>query len=97
MKSRLLFALLVLGLGVATFLVIGLVDTYLPYSSAKIRAIDAVSLPGALIAGLVYPEGVHTGHGAPGFALLAMAANLTVYVAFWFACCWLVRVLRRRA
>jgi len=44
------------------------------------------SLPGGLIASIVYPEGIHTGTGAPGFIFLAIAANIFVYGLFWYAC-----------
>lgn len=97
MKSRSRFALLALGLGVVTFMAIGLVETYWPYSEAKIKLIDAVSIPGAILAGLVYPEGVHTGRGAPLFAPLVMVANFVVYVVFWYAFCAVGRALRRSA
>jgi len=83
-----------LALGIATFVVIGVVDTYLPYSEAKIRVIDAATVTGALIAGLVYPEGVHTGRGAPLFGLWAMVANLAVYTVFWYVCLLLARMWR---
>ena len=49
LKRSFLFAL---GLGIATSAVIGLLDTYLPYSETKIRVMDAVAVLGALLAGL---------------------------------------------
>jgi len=73
------------ALGIATSVVIGLADTYLPYSKAKVWVIDAVTLPGALVAGPFYPEGSHTGRGAPSFGAWAMAANLAVYIGSWYA------------
>lgn len=94
MLRRLL--LLALGLGIATSVVIGLLDTYLPYSETKIRVIDAVTVPGALIAGLVYPQGVHTGSGAPWFGFWAMAANLAIYVVFWYVSLRVIVHFRRK-
>ena len=85
-----------LALGIATFVVIGVVKTYLPYSEAKDRILDALTVPGALIAGIAYPQGVHTGLGAPLFGLWAMVANLAVYIAFWYLCLWLLRYFRGR-
>ena len=90
--------LISLALGLATFLVVGAVDTYLPYSETKIWVIDALTVTGVLIAlivGLAYPQGVH---GAPllGLGLLAMAANLAVYIAFWYLCLWLLRYFRQK-
>jgi len=80
------FVLISLAAGIITSVVVGIADTYLPYSEPKIRIIDALTLPGALIAGIAYPQGVHTGRGAPLFGLWAMIANLVVYVAFWYLC-----------
>jgi hypothetical protein len=98
MRARSRLALLALGLGIATFLLIWLADACLPYSEVKASILETISFPGAVAAGLVYPEGIHTGHGAPLFVPLALAANLAIYIAFWYACCWLGRFfLRRRA
>jgi hypothetical protein len=96
MKLKLRLLLLALGLGVATFILIGFADTHVAYSMAKVRLIDAVSLPGALVAGLVYTEGVHTGYGAPLFPVFAMAANLLFYAAFWYVVFWLVAKARQK-
>ena len=93
LKRSFLFAL---GLGIATSAVIGLLDTYLPYSETKIRVMDAVAVLGALLAGLAYPQGVHTGRGAPWFGFWAMAANFAIYVTFWYVCLKLTAWAYRR-
>jgi hypothetical protein len=85
---------LAFGLGIATSALIGLATSYLPYSSARDAVTDALSLPGGLIAGLLYPEGLHSGQGAPNWALLAMLANLFVYSAFWYICLRLIARFR---
>jgi hypothetical protein len=72
------------------------VKTYLPYSEPKDRIIDALTVLGALIAGIAYPQGVHTGLGAPLFGLWAMVANLAVYTVFWYVCLQLIRYSRRK-
>lgn len=68
-----------------TFLMV-LVANYLPYSEARDAITDAITLPGGFMASLVYPQGVHTGHGAPYWGLLAAISNLSIYLLFWYAC-----------
>ncbi len=82
MKRRLLLSL---ALGIATSFFIGLTK-HLPYSETRDAITDGLTLPGGFIASLVYPEGIHTGRGAPNWALLAGASNVIVYVLFWYAC-----------
>ena len=94
MLKRPLFLSLVLG--IATFIVIGVVKTYLPYSEVKDRVIDALTVTGALIAGIAYPQGVHTGSGPSLWGLWVMVANLAVYIVFWYICLQLVRYFRRK-
>jgi len=84
--------LISLALGIATFVVVGVVEAYLPYSKAKIWIIDALTVTGALIASLAYPQGVHTGRGASQWGLWAMVANLAVYIVFWYVSLRLARV-----
>ncbi len=78
-----------------TFL-IGLVGNHLPYSKTRDAITDALMLPGGFVAGLVYPEGIHTGRGAPGWAVLAMVSNLFVYAAFWYVCLRVIGHFRRK-
>lgn len=90
MKRRLLLAL---ALGIATSFLIGLAS-HLPYSETRDAITDALTLPGGFIASLVYPEGVHTGKGAPNWGLLAMISNVIVYVVFWYACLEIIARIR---
>ena len=57
---------------------------HLPYSITRDRITDALSLPGALIASVFYPEGVHTGSGAPNWGVVAAESNLGFYLLLWF-------------
>jgi hypothetical protein len=89
--------ILSVALGFATSAVIGLANEYVPYSGFRVRVLDALTLPGAIIAGLAYPQGIHTGRGAPTFGIWAMAANFVVYVAFWYVCLRVVGRIRRKS
>lgn len=64
--------------------VIALTVSRLPYSETRDVITDTLTLPGGFIASLVYPEGVHTGHGAPNWALMTMLSNVLVYLLFWY-------------
>jgi hypothetical protein len=77
---------LALVLGIATSALIGFAGNYLPYSSARDAITDALSLPGGIIASLIYPEGAHTRLGSPNWAVLAMTSNFVVYALFWYIC-----------
>src|SRR5882762_5902818 len=90
MKRRLLLSL---AFGIATSFLIGLTK-HLPYSETRDAITDGLTLPGGFIAGLVYPEGIHTGHGAPNWALLAGVSNVIVYVLFWYACLAIIGRIR---
>lgn len=92
MKRRLLLSL---ALGIATSFLVGLTK-YLPYTETRDAITDALTLPGGFIAGLIYPEGIHTGHGAPNWALLAGVSNFVVYVFFWYACLEIIWRVRGR-
>ena len=85
---------LAIGLGVATAALISLAGNYLPYSATRDAVTDALTRPGGFIASLVYPEGVHTGGGAPTWGFIAMASNAIVYVLFWYVC---LKMLQRRS
>jgi len=74
------------GLGFATYLLLGLARTLLPYSRSMGVVTDALALPGGLVASVFYPEGIHTGRGAPGWAWLVMLSNLVIYVLIWYIC-----------
>jgi hypothetical protein len=91
LKRPLLFALV---LGIATSFLIGVAAIRLPYSEARDAVTDALTLPGGLIARLVYPAGVHTGRGAPNWGLVAWGANVAVYILFWYVLQRLARYFR---
>ena len=87
----------------ASSLVLGLASTYLisllklgPYSSGRDRVTDILSLPGGLVAGAAYSEGVHTGAGSPDWAVLAFLGNLGFYSVVWFGVINLMRKLPLR-
>ncbi len=82
-------------LGGVTSVVIGLAETYLPNSYAKGAVIDAFALPGAIIAGVSYPEGPHTGFGARYWGLAVLVLNFVVYFGMWLALLALARRWRR--
>ncbi len=84
--------LLSVVLGFVSCELIGAID-YLPYSTTRDYIKDALSYPGALISWPFYPQGVHTGGGAPYWGLVAYLGNVVFYAALWFA---LVSVLRQK-
>jgi hypothetical protein len=95
-RKRLFFSA---ALALLTSVGVGIAEAYLPYSETKTLVIDAASLPGAMMAGLLYPEGIHTGRGAPAFAYLALVANFLVYVLVWYGALTVVHLVQelRRA
>jgi hypothetical protein len=93
LKKPLLFAL---PMGLLTWVLIGTLKSYLPPSQTTGAVFDALAFPGALAASLVYPEGVHTGHGAPRWALLVVISNMILYSLFWYMCLKITGYFRRR-
>ncbi|MBZ5552405.1 MAG: hypothetical protein LAO21_06770 [Acidobacteriia bacterium] len=89
-------AVVSLALGIATSILVGLAGSYLPYSHARDSIVDAFATPGAWIAGLVYPQGVHTGRGAPNWGFAVLGLNFIVYILFWYCCLQVVAYFRRR-
>ena len=92
MLKRLVLAV---GLGIATCSLIGAAN-HLPYSPLRDVITDALSLPGGLIAGIVYPQGVHTGNGAPYWGLMTVLSNWAFYSLLWFVCLRVVWRSRRK-
>ncbi len=88
--------LISLALGIATSVVVGIIDTYAPYSEARDLLLDVFTVAGALIAGIAYPEGAHTGLGVTLWIVWVSIANLAVYVAFWYGCIRLVLYVWRK-
>ena len=89
--ARLLLGSLLGGLTVG---LISFCATKLPYSPVRDEITDAASLPGMLIARIFYPEGVHTGNGAPSWGYVFLGASVLFYATLWFAV--LSFVARRR-
>jgi hypothetical protein len=71
------------ALAVLTMMLMGLIDR-LPFSVARDRVSDALRLPGVLVVGLVYPQGIHTGRGSPGAIYLGIAGLVGFYWLAWF-------------
>ncbi len=85
------------ALALATSFLVGLAANNLPYSRTRDRITDALATPGALLVGLIYPQGVHTGTGARFWGIAVLISNFGVYVLFWYACLKLGSYLLTRA
>jgi hypothetical protein len=72
-------------------------ERWLPYSSLRDSVTDAIALPGFLIARIFYPAGVHTGHGAPNWAIVFLCSNFIFYSLLWLAILVGGHVLKTRA
>src|SRR5690348_8445141 len=83
-------------LAVSTFGFLGFVASHLPYSSARDRITDTLATPGALISALIYPQGIHTGNGAPLWGIVVIVSNLVVYGLFWYGCLRLLKYVLAR-
>lgn len=95
MKMTLLRILLSIVLAAITIAAVGGLG-YLPYSATRDRITDALFLPGALMARLLYPAGVHTGGGAPNWGVVAAWSNVLFYLILWYVILWLLRFPRSR-
>jgi hypothetical protein len=83
--SRVLGRLFVgLVLGALTVGLISFCATKLPYSPIRDRITDAASVPALLLAQIVYPEGVHTGKGAPRWGIVFLCSGVLFYTVVWF-------------
>ena len=91
LRRPLLFSL---PMGLLTWVVIGALKSYLYPSQTMDSIFDALALPGAVLASLVYPEGVHTGHGSPGWAVLVVISNLITYMFSWYLCLKIIGRIR---
>ena len=69
----------------------------LPYSPTRDNISDALRMPGGYIAGLFYPQGIHTGSGSPHWADVVIAGNLAFYAIIWFVFIRTALRLSRRA
>jgi hypothetical protein len=78
--------------GLATYSLLGMIKALPPYSESKEDMLEALALPGAFIAGLVYPQGPHSDGGwVILWPLWVVMANMLVYILIWYVC---LRVLR---
>ena len=95
MRNVLVRVIVSLVAGTAT---VGLVHalTLFPYSAPRDAVSDVLSMPGAFVAGIFYPAGVHTGTGAPAWATMAFAGNLLFYASLWFVTLAIFQSRRRR-
>jgi|ERR1700735_170178 len=91
--SRAFFSLL---LGCVSVACVAIAQKCLPYSSVRDNIIDAASFPGFLIARIFYPEGVHTGVGAPKWSIVFLCSNILFYGLLWFVILTMVSVSRGR-
>ncbi len=56
----------------------------LPYSHGRDNIVDALSLPGGLIASILYPQGIHTNGGSSSWPWIALLFNWLIYWVVWF-------------
>lgn len=83
-----------IGLSVATLWAISALKS-LPYGEGG-DLTDTLSLPGAFIAFLFYPEGVHTGRGAASWGWTVLVGNWLFYALVWFILLQTLRLFRGR-
>jgi hypothetical protein len=76
-------AIVGLFLSLFTVGIIGFAGTKLPYSPLRAEFTDAASLPALLIVRIFYPEGVHTGGGAPRWGVAFISAAVLFYAVVW--------------
>jgi hypothetical protein len=74
------------ALALATSFLVGLAANNLPYSRTRDRITDTLATPGAVLVGAIYPQGAHTGAGAPFWGVAVLMSNFGVYFLFWSAC-----------
>lgn len=60
------------------------VTSLFPYSELRDAIRDAFSIPGGLLAAMVYPQGIHTGMGSPSYPYVAVGANWLFWAVMWF-------------
>ena len=93
--SLLLRLSLSLNLAVLSAFLVECVDKWIPYSRVRDHVTDALRAPGGVIASLLYPQGTHTGTGAPLWSTVALFANFALYSVFWYTILLLMEQLRR--
>jgi len=85
-----------LVLSILTLFIIGLAKEFLPYSRLGDIVTDALSVPGALILGIMFPQGPHTGYGVLYWGYYVMVANLFFYLIVWYILLSLTKMLFRK-
>ncbi len=95
-RSKLLGRILLgLVLGATSVGLISFCATKLPYSHARDEITDALSVPAALIAQTIYPEGVHTGKGAPLWGIVFLCSGVLFYAVVWLVVLSVMTRMRR--
>ncbi len=93
MKSWKKYFVIAVVLALGTYALVSWGDKQLPPSETKNLIHDAITIPGALLAGIFYPEGSDTGFGAPGFLYLVLVAHFLVFLAVWYGIIWAISIL----
>jgi len=72
------------GLATATWILLAMIRSFLPYSRIGDRITDLFAIPGAWLTSFIYPEGFHTGQGSLEAVWMTMFSNFVVYILFWY-------------
>lgn len=83
-------------LGLLTAGLIGFAENSHHCSPRCIEIADIASIPAFLIARIFFPEGVHTGRGAPEWGAVFLVAGVLFYTGLWFVIICLLTRRRRR-
>jgi hypothetical protein len=83
MKRRFVRAIISAVMVVLTVLAIHAIQS-LPFSHGRDKIVDALSLPGGLIASTLYPQGIHTNGGSSLWPWFAVLFNWLIYWVVWF-------------
>lgn len=81
-------------LGVLTFYAISAID-YLPYESRLVDLQDMLNLPGVMVFGMLWPEGIHS-EGGGNWVIIPSMVNVLSYSVFWFVVVAAVRRLKKK-
>jgi hypothetical protein len=81
-----------LVLGGLTWGVLAVGQAKLPHTPVLDVILEAGIFPALVIAGVFYPEGAHTGRGAPYFGYVLLVVGILFYALLWFVILsWLSR------
>lgn len=78
-------------LGVLTFFAISAID-FLPYQPRVVEIQDMLNLPGTIVFGILWPEGVHS-EGGGNWVIVAVLVNIFTYSFFWFAAASCIKLI----